>query len=235
MSTTTICESGCRGTAHEEKTPVADGGNSCPEKKVPPFNKGGACEASGGFSNKAKCETSDGGFKNIFARIRAVKHIEIYAAVAVIAVMVLIFFSSISDGNSPANAPTNNLTNVEQSFVRDMERNLVSTLSQVQGAGAVTVMVTAVGSSTLEIAMNIDERTVTQGSGNATTTTTTVTKTPIIVNGRPIVVEERKPQLRGIVILAAGANNPAVRLKLMQAVQALVADNTVNIQVLPRS
>ena len=181
-----------------------------------------------------KSDIGMGSFKNMFARIKRVKHIEVYAAVAVIAVMVFIFFSSIGGGNnSPVNSPAN-LSPTEASFVREMEQRLVSTLSQVRGAGNVNAMVTAVGSSTLEIAFNIDERTITQGSGTATTSTTTITKTPIIVNGRPVVLTETKPQLKGIVIVATGANDPGVRLDLLRAVQTIVSDNRVNIEVLAR-
>ena len=170
---------------------------------------------------------------SIFARIKKIKHIEIYAAAAVIAVMVLIFFSSIGGGGAKSSGTSQNLTVSEDAFVQDMESKLVKTLSQVKGAGNVTAMVTAVGSSTLDIAYNIDEKTITQNGGTSvSTTTTTVTKTPLLVGGQPFVLGETKPQLKGIVIVAGGANDVGVRLNLLLAVETLVADNTVKIEIL---
>jgi len=170
-------------------------------------------------------------------RVKKIKNIQVYAAVVVIGIMVLIFFSSI--GGQKASAPTNEsqLSVVEANYVREMEHKFVTVLSQVKGAGTVSAMVTAVGSATLEIAYNIDEKTVTQnGSGSASTTTTTVVKTPVLVNGKEaLVLMEIKPQLKGVVILASGANDPTVRLNILRAVQALVADPTVNVEVLTRN
>ncbi|MCL2229416.1 MAG: stage III sporulation protein AG, partial [Firmicutes bacterium] len=69
----------------------------------------------------------------------------------------------------------------------------------------------------------------------ASTTTTTVTKTPIIVGGNPIVVTETKPQIRGVVVVASGASDPGVRLAILRAVQTLVGDPGVRVEVLART
>jgi len=174
--------------------------------------------------------------QSLLSRLKKIKNIELYAAVAVIAVMVLIFFSSFGSPSAPKNN-TNALTKMENEFVREMEQKLTSTLSQIRGAGRVNAMVTAVGSATLEIAYNIDEKTITQGSpGGASNTTTTVVKTPVIVNTKdgpqPLILFEIKPKLLGVVIVAPGAHDPAVRFALLRAVQALVSDPSVNIEIL---
>ena len=167
----------------------------------------------------------------LFTRLRKVKHIEIYTAVAVIAIMVFIYLTTFGGGGGGSAA----LTTAEENFVREIEHKLVQTLSKVRGAGKVDAMVTAVGSSTLEIAYNIDEKTITQsGTGGSANTTTTVVKTPVIVNGQPVVLLEIKPKLKGVVIIASGASDPAVKLNLLRAVQAIISDTSVNIEILPR-
>jgi len=166
-----------------------------------------------------------------FERVRKIKHIEIYAAVAVILIMVAIYASNFINigGSSQYNA-----TRVQnESFAREIEARLVATLSQVQGAGRVDAMVTVVGSTTREIAYNEEERTVTQGGANgATNTTTTIIRTPIIVNGQPLTILEIKPQIKGVVIVAQGASDLLVRMNILRAVQALIADNSVRIEIL---
>jgi stage III sporulation protein AG len=176
-----------------------------------------------------------GDFKKegVLARLRRIKHIEKYAAAAVIVVMVLIFFSSLGTKSKPTSAPDATLNVTEQNYVREMEQKLTTALSTVAGVGSVTVMVTAVGSSTLEIAYNVDEKTVTNtGSGGTSTSTATVTKTPVIVNGKPLIIAEIKPKLSGILVIAAGASDLKIRLAIENAIHAVVPDNSVKIQVL---
>jgi len=114
-----------------------------------------------------------------------------------------------------------------------MEARLVATLSQMHGVGRVEAMVTVVGSPVLEIAYNIEERTVTQTAPNGSVnTTTTQVRVPILVNGQPLILKTIKPQVRGVVIVAQGANDLTVRFAMIRAVQALIPDNTVRIEIL---
>ncbi|MCL2846906.1 MAG: DUF3827 domain-containing protein [Firmicutes bacterium] len=175
---------------------------------------------------------------NFWAKLRRVKNIEVYAAGLVVLIMVGIYasnFLNLGGGNETGNNVQQQVARNNNQFAREMEQRLVQTLGAVRGAGRIEAMVTVVGSATLEIAYNVDERTVTQGGPNGTTTTTVV-KTPVIVQGpggpQPMILLEIKPQIRGIVIVAAGANDMSVRLSILRAVQALVADNTVNIEIL---
>ena len=168
----------------------------------------------------------------LWGRIRKIKNIEIYAAGLVVLVMILIYVSSFMGGGSAPDT-ANQIQRNNNAFAQEKEARLVATLSQVRGAGNVSAMVTVVGSATLEIAHNIDERTVTQSGPNGTSnTTTTVTKTPVVVNGSPVVVMEVKPRVTGVVVVASGAHDISVRLQLLRAVQALLGDTTANIEIL---
>ena len=169
---------------------------------------------------------------NIWARIKRVKNIEIYGAVLVILVMVAIYATNFIGGPGNSRPDDDNGAQANAAFAREMESRLVHTLSQVRGAGEVRAMVSVVGSSRLEIAYNVEERTVTQGG----VTTTTVIRTPIMVNGpggpRPVVIHETKPEIKGVVIVATGAGDISVRLLLQRAVQTLISDPGVAIEIL---
>ena len=173
-------------------------------------------------------------------RLKRIKHIEIYAAIAIIVIMVAIYISTFTKSSTGGSDDpyTAQIRANEDSYAREMEQLLAKTLGQIQGAGRVSAMVTVASSATLEIAYNYDEKTITQtGAGGNSTTTTTIVKTPVIINGKngpqPIILFEIKPKLKGVVIVASGANDVSVRLALLRAVQALVADPTVNIEILP--
>jgi len=116
----------------------------------------------------------------LLARLKKIKNFEIYLAVGLILVMIAIYMTTFSP--KPASTPKKN---PEQDYAGAIEKQLVSTLSKIHGAGRVQAMVTVTGSATIEVAYNTDERTVTQsGGGGSATTTTTVIKTPVIINGR---------------------------------------------------
>ena len=175
---------------------------------------------------------------SFFKRLKKIKNIEIYAAIAIVIIMVAVYMSTFSGGkksSSNESLSTSIRTN-EETYAREMEVALVKTISAIRGAGTVVAMVTVASSATLEIAYNYDEKTVTQsGTGGNSTTTTTIVKTPVIINGKngpqPLVLFEIKPKLKGVVVIASGAGDVAVRLSILRAVQALVADNTVIIEV----
>ena len=175
---------------------------------------------------------------SLLSRLKKIKHIEICLAVGLVVIMVGIYLttfgkSSSGSGNSGIDAT---IRANEDSFAREYEANLIKTLGEIKGAGKISAMVTVASSATLEIAYNIDEKSITQsGSGGNGTTTTTIVKTPVIINGKsgpqPLILLEIKPKLKGVVVVASGAADLAVKLALLRAVQALVADNTVNIEV----
>ena len=166
-------------------------------------------------------------------RLRKIKHFEIYLAVGLIVVMIGIYMTTFGGGGGGGTAqrPT-----PQENFAREIETNLVRTLSQIRGAGRVEAMVTVVGSATIEVAYNIDERTVTQNGGSgSSTSTTTIVKTPVIISGRdgpqPLILFEIKPKVKGVIIIASGAYDVGVRLQLLRAVQAVLADDSVRIEI----
>ena len=169
----------------------------------------------------------------IFDKIKKIKNFEIYLAVGLILIMVAIYLTTFGGGaRSGSSSAANWQRSNEDSYARELESKLANTLANIKGAGKVTAMVTVVGSATLEIAYNIDEKSITQqGSGGSATTTTTIVKNPVIVGGQPLVILEIKPKLKGVVIVASGAGDPGVRLQLLRAVQALIADDSVRIEI----
>jgi len=172
--------------------------------------------------------------KSFFARLKKIKNFEIYIAVGLILVMVAIYLTTFG-GGSGSGAGTVKKT-AEENYAAEIESRLVKTLSQINGAGRIEVMVTVVGSATIEVAYNIDEKTVTQsGSGGSATSTTTIIKTPVVLNGRdgpqPLILYEIKPKVKGVVVVASGAFDVGVRLQLLRAVQTVIADDSARIEI----
>ncbi len=109
-------------------------------------------------------------------------------------------------------------------YVKDLEYRLSNTLSLVEGVGKVSVVITV--SSGMETVL-------------ATTTTTTTTlngtetvETPLVVNGKTVVLMEVYPKITGVMIVAHGAKNIAVLNKIQQAAVSLLDINVNQIEIL---
>lgn len=163
------------------------------------------------------------------------------AVLVVILSIVLIMFLNISNSTkqADANSSTENFNSIDyvssSNYVKNLENKLVNVLSQIMGAGNVSVMITLESGPELKIANSVDERTNTSTSSSTTTTSVTVVENPIIItnNGKsqPLVLMEIMPVIKGVIVVAQGANNTKVKLELLQAVQALLNVSSGNIQI----
>ena len=173
--------------------------------------------------------------KKFWTKIKQIKHWEIYAAVIVVVIMLGIYLSGMGGnkkGVDNADAVTT-VTSNDSSYTGQLEAKLEKVLGQVAGAGNVVVMVMTDGEGTAELAYDVQEKIVEQNGANGqAVTTTTVDKTVVVKNGSPLVLWKNPPRILGIVVVATGANNPAVRLDLMHAVQTLIGEQSTEIQIL---
>ena len=174
--------------------------------------------------------------KKIWEKIKQIKHWEIYAAVIVVVIMLGIYLSTMrsgSSGNKSKTSEVTTVTNTDSSYASQLETKLENVLSCLAGAGHVAVMVMTDGEGTAELAYDVQEKTVTQtGANGQEVTTSTVDKTVVNKNGSPVVLWTNPPKIVGIVVVATGASDVGVRLNLLHAVQTMLGDKNVPIQIL---
>ena len=117
-------------------------------------------------------------------------------------------------------AGTAQLTQQETSGfdLEKMERKLSAALSQVEGAGEVTVVLTVQNSSRQVLAQ--DGKT-TQKEGASERTAETVVVSKGSGTQEPVLVEQIYPDFQGALVVCTGGEEAAVRLKLVEAVCAL--------------
>lgn len=183
-------------------------------------------------------------FKNfkLFEKLKKVKHIEIYLVVLLACAILLIWFVDWG-GHKTKNSGTTDAslsTSSTSKYAKELESRLETALSTISGAGNVKVMITFDGVAELVLAKNTDEKksstTNVSGSGATNKTeTTTVSTEPILIteNGstNPIVLMEILPEIKGVIVVAQGANNIRVKLDLLKAVQALLSVNSSQIEI----
>lgn len=131
-------------------------------------------------------------------------------------------------------------------YERAYEERLNRLLSLVEGVGRVWVEVYLETGPLYEYAEKVrqSERTTQEQSeesqGRVTSEKTRETEVVTVRDDglrqeRPVVVVRREPRIRGVVVVAEGARSPAVRARLIQAVQAALALPPHRIQVLEGS
>ena len=111
-----------------------------------------------------------------------------------------------------------------QTYVNDLENRLSKTLSKVKDAGKVSIVITVESGMETVLAMN----TVTKETSAGIQTETT----PLIINGKTVVVKELYPKITGVLIVAEGAKSITVMNKLQQATISLLDINIDQIEIL---
>ncbi|HBM74288.1 MAG TPA: stage III sporulation protein AG [Clostridiaceae bacterium] len=125
-------------------------------------------------------------------------------------------------------------------YEEEMEQKLTDTLSHIEGAGKVKVMIyfqsgaESVPAYSQNSSNSVTEETDSDG-GKRITNENTSSETVITTNeaggSKPFIIEEVKPKISGVIVVAEGAGNPEVKYKLYEAVKTLfnVEYNKVNV------
>lgn len=172
---------------------------------------------------------------DIYKNIKKTGGIKLVLPIVLLVLVLCVYYSLFDNDSTNTNESSISYTSSLE-YCKTLEDKLCNVLSNVKGAGSVSVMVTLESGPELKIATQIDERTNTNTNSSGSTTSVTVVEEPIIVsqNGeeRPLVLMEILPVVKGVVVVAEGAKDIGVRLNLLEAVQALLGLASSNIQIL---
>ena len=154
--------------------------------------------------------------KKAVAKLKSVKNIEIYVALVLAIVVVLIVFVGSGSKNT-----TNSVS--DDTYISQMEHKICSVVESIAGCGKAEV---AISYSSNEERVYAYE-TVTTTSNGVTKQTNSI----VSVRGEPLVTKTLPPTILGVVVVAEGADNPVVRLKIMEVVVTLLNVQQKDVQV----
>lgn len=126
------------------------------------------------------------------------------------------------NANTDTSAQTSATSEEEK---EDIESKLTEILSKINGAGDVDVMITFQSSEEIVPAYNSNTTTETtkeqdSSGGERTTTSSTQNKTMITSNSNePVILKTSEAEIKGVIVVASGANDPAVKELLYDAVK----------------
>lgn len=142
-----------------------------------------------------------------------------YVLVVLIAIsVVLIFTSSFMQKN------TENVETGVSDYVSELEEKLSTVLSKVKGVGKVSVIIKVDGG--METVLATKTTTIENGGKIESE------QTPILVNGKTVVVQELYPKISGVIVVAEGAANISVMRKIQEATVSLLSISLDKIEIL---
>lgn len=158
--------------------------------------------------------------KKVFAKIKSVKNIELYVALALAALVCLVVFAT----SSKADNSTQETSDFDE-YIKTTENKISSVLAGIDGCDSVRVAITY--SSAEEKVYAYETETKQNADG-----TTTETKQIVTVSGEPVIVKTLPPQIEGVVVVCSGADDPTIRVKIKQVVVTLLNVDIDKVQVL---
>ena len=129
-----------------------------------------------------------------------------------------------TDNSSPQEAASTTLAESYYSEEKQLEDKLVSILSEVKGAGTVTVALTFEQGAEYVYAEENNEK---QSTDQSETSTSLAQ-----INDSPVLIKQRLPEVKGVVIVAEGAGDALVKERLYQAAKSLLGLSTSQIAII---
>lgn len=129
-----------------------------------------------------------------------------------------------TDNSSPQEAASTTLSESYYSEEKQLEDKLVSILSEVKGAGTVTVALTFEQGAEYVYAEENNEK---QSTDQSETSTSLAQ-----INDSPVLIKQRLPEVKGVVIVAEGAGDALVKERLYQAAKSLLGLSTSQIAII---
>ena len=170
-------------------------------------------------------------FKSLFERLKKVKHIEIYLAVGLALLIGCIYFISVSPSKKVKVDTKTEIDNISTSFessseyIDYLENKLESVITRVKGVGDVDVILTL--EKGFEYVYATEEETKTTSNGTSVTSSSVV-----MVDGHPVIKEEIYPVVKGVVVIAYGAEDVSVKMNILSLIQTVIEVDNSKINIM---
>ena len=188
------------------------------------------------FSEDKPKETSDNTTKSNVLKYINKKTMKIIILVIIGVIGLIIYFgtSTQSKKNTEDELATNTsgyLSTLD--YCKKLEEKLKDTLSNVDGAGNVKVMISVDGSPELIYATDSNS---TESNNTSGTSTSSNSSSPIIVTvggeSSALILTENLPNVKGVIVVSSGADDVSVKLDIINAVSTLLDISTSQVSVL---
>ena len=159
-------------------------------------------------------------------RMKKDKRFELCVYGALVLAGILIYAATTVPKSKTENTGAAETQSIVCSSERETEERLKSVLSCIRGAGKVEVMITYDTGAQIVPAMSTDTQTGIIQSAESVTENRTESSRPVTVSqgggNEALVLTEKQPIVRGVIVIAEGAADIAVRINLQNAVRTVL-------------
>lgn len=164
-----------------------------------------------------------------FKQLDVKKKIQYLIIILIVIVILAIYFASAGKEQPSVETPHESPVTVTENE-DTTEQKLKNILSRIKGAGEVEVMITYETGTEIVPAISVDTQTTTKTDthDNGTSTTDTQNSQSEVVTvgssggSSALVIKEKSPLVKGVIVVAQGADDIAVKLNLLKAVQTIL-------------
>lgn len=168
-------------------------------------------------------------------RMKKDKRFELCVYGALVLAGILIYAATTVPKSKTENTGAAETQSIVCSSERETEERLKSVLSCIRGAGKVEVMITYDTGAQIVPAMSTDTQTGITQSAESVTENRTESSRPVTVSqgggNEALVLTEKQPIVRGVIVIAEGAADIAVRINLQNAVRTVLGIEVSCIEV----
>lgn len=152
------------------------------------------------------------------------KKLKIYAVmVIIIAVILTLYISTITPPNSAAEG---------SSMDDSLEERLKDALESMQGVKRVSVVINYDSTAELVPATSNESSSQNSVSDNSTNSSVSTSENVAYVSGDALIIKENQPKVRGVIVIAEGAQDIAVRNSILRAVMTLLNVTADKVEIL---
>ena len=167
--------------------------------------------------------------KDFFEKLKSKKHFEIYLAVFIGLIVCAAYFSFSSKTKADNSEQISTVeSGSAMEYVDYLENKLSNVLSKISNAGQTSVVITLENGFSYEYATDIETKTTTSGGIETVVTSETI----ILVANEPVVEKQIYPKIKGVVIVAEGAEDFNVKMNILTAVETVLEVDRNNITIL---
>lgn len=156
--------------------------------------------------------------------------------ILIIGVALLFFTSSFFVSDGAKKAKEGDTSSVSTATDKDIQKELEGILSQIAGAGDVSVMITYEGTGEKRFAADITSESSRSGNGFAAEKeriqeSEKQSSKLITPSNEPVIAQESFPKVRGVIAVCSGARDAGVKQDVITAIKAAldVADHKISV------
>ena len=143
-----------------------------------------------------------------------------------IAILVALLFCLFLSGSGFLSFEGSTAKTFSSEYESIMEEKLEKLLSDIDGAGTVSVMISTDGTAKLEYLKNTQTK---RENGIEI-----IEETTVLVNGKPYVTKEYYPEILGVVVVCQGSENVKVKMAITEVITTVLPVTSENIRILKK-